>query len=129
GGREVLVDAPRRGAVVEERVVHAAAVRAEGVGRAACAIAGADGDVLDDHVVGLHGQAATHECDAGIRRGLSGDRQLRLANGERLAGKIDDAAHLEHHQPGPTRLDRSAKGTRTVRVEIGDAQHGNWFYQ
>jgi hypothetical protein len=55
--------------------------------------------MLDHHMMRFDDQAAANQCDSGIGRGLSGNREMRTAHDQRTARQIDHTADLEHHDP------------------------------
>src|SRR2546422_5283049 len=106
--------------MIEDDVMHrssAAAVGAEGVGSADGAIAWANSEMLNHHVVGFDGQSSSNQSDSGIGRRLTRDGQIWISHGQRLALEIDDTAHLENNESRPPILESLPEGTRAVCVE------------
>ena len=84
----------------------------------AALVADPDADVADDDVVRVRAaEGVVLEADAVARRGLPGDREVRVADDE-LRLQRDHPADAEHDRPRAARLDRlpQAAGAGVVQV-------------
>ena len=98
--RKVLVDGPRRRAVIEDNMVHrtcAAAMRTEGVRGFGGSVARSHRNVLDRHIGRFHSQPSANQRDSRIGGRLSRNNQMRTPHDDRASLEIDDASDLEDH--------------------------------
>ena len=104
---EPLVDRPTDRAVVEDRV---AAAEPHAVVRSAGLVADPDPEVPDDDVARprRRPERVPPQADPVTRRGLPGDRQVGVGDGDRRVER-DHARDPEDHRPGPVGLDRGAE--------------------
>jgi hypothetical protein len=88
-----------------------------------------DAQVAHDHVSGRNAQRPASDTDAFTRRGLSGDGEIRLGDGQRplafvRGGEIDGAGDGEHDDAVGL-ADRVGEAARSAKVEVGDAVDGS----
>src|SRR5690606_9316198 len=96
-GRQALVRAPGQRTVVDNHVPRADGgdrVEVETAAPGLAGVAGPHAQVAHDHVVGGDVDAAADQGDAGRRRSLAGDGQVRLGDAQRLHAQVDHAADL-----------------------------------
>src|SRR6185369_906715 len=125
GRRQVLVGCPGERAVVDDDVGGAVerrqpvALPAGMLGKTG--LAGSHAQVLDDDVARAHVDAAADQRDAGRRRRLAGNRDVRISQFERVAGQIDHPADLEYDHPRHVELDRRLQRPFAVGGQRRDA--------
>src|SRR5690606_14200629 len=83
-------------------------------------LTGADGDVLDDYVMGREIEFAANEGNARIGRGLTGNGQIGVFDRDRAFLKIDDPADLKHNNTRAFGFDGFTEGTGAGGIEVGD---------
>ena len=123
GGREVLVHRPGEGAMINDQIVRARGrdgVFGEARRARLAIVARPDAQVLDDHVVGLHINAAANQRDARRRGRLPRNRDVRMVDRDCLLLEIDDTAHFEHDDPRAFFCDGFPQASRSVIVQRGD---------
>ena len=85
GRRHVLIDRPHEGAILDHDIVGGGSGKRVGFPPAELGLAidtGEDAQVLEFDVVRLHVDPATHDGDAGRRRGLTCNGDERFGDGE-----------------------------------------------
>ena len=113
GDRQILVNRPRRGAMVKENVVCPA--RSQRIIDAA-GIAQTRGDVLDDDVISFNRQPTAYDRDPWIGRSLSGDGEMGISYTQRIAVEVDDTADFENHDSRSAVVERLTERTRPARL-------------
>ena len=96
--------------------------RVSGFVRGIQVIAAREPDIADDDVVGIHTDhieipAFRRYRDAAARRGLSGDGDVGVVDGED-ALEIDRAGHSKHDRAGAARSRAGAQRTRARIIEV-----------
>ena len=126
GGGHVLVDGPTKGAVIDDHPMGCDGTEGIWIPPASLRLtidANAHPQMANDHIVAANVDAATDEGDAGRGGGLSGYREVGLADFEHRAAEIDHAAHIKYHDARPAGFDGLLERARAGRVEVGHADN------
>ena len=116
-GRQDFIDRPARGDMVDDDVGSADDRDAVILDQALAANARAD--IAHDDIVGVDAQRIVAQRNPGARRGLSGDGDIVVLDGQPVF-QLDGAGDGEDHGARPVRFDRFAQGAGAAVIEIGD---------